>query len=311
MNNTPEKQIVIFSDTDGMHESKLKNAFEEEGFCTTRVSLMDCKIDSSQSPNGLIIPGMENELPRAAFVRAIPAGSFEEVTLRLDVLHALQECGVLVYNNARAIEKTVDKAMTSFLLHRAAIPAPFTWVCESESEAKEVVRQETGNGGQIVLKPLFGNCGRGLHLISELSDLPDKTEVNGVYYLQRFVPSMDNKGRDWRVFVIANQAVAAMERISDHWITNRARGGKCVAAVLTGEIRELAESAVRAINMNYAGVDIIRGRSGEYQVLEVNSVPAWRGLQSVSEKNITSLLAEDVSRICRESDKSSYPNRAS
>ena len=284
MNN---KHIIIFSDTDGMHESNLASAFAKHGVRASRVSLMDCQLGHTSGPSGLVIPGFGNSLPDAAFVRAIAAGSFEQVTFRLDILHALEECGVVVYNHARAIERTVDKGMTSFLLARAAVPSPETWVCGSEDEANEIVSRETAVGRKLVLKPLFGNCGRGLQLLHDASSLPGLEEVNGVYYLQNYIAATDNTGRDWRVLVIADRAITAMERISDHWITNRARGGKCFPAVLTGEIRELAEAASRAIGMNYAGVDIIRDANGNYLVLEVNSVPAWRGLQSVSEKNIS------------------------
>jgi RimK family alpha-L-glutamate ligase len=265
---------------------------------------MDCQLNYSVGGSGLVIPGFDNCLPDAAFVRAIPDGSFEQVTFRLDILHALEECGVLVYNNARAIERTVDKGMTSFLLARAGVPSPETWVCESKNDAQEIIDQELSINQKLVLKPLFGNCGRGLLLIDANSSLPDLDEVNGVYYLQRHICSADNKGRDWRVFVVANQAIAAMERISDHWITNRARGGKCFPAVLTTEIRELAEAASRAIDMNYAGVDIIRDTEGNYLVLEVNSVPAWRGLQCVIEKDIPQMLADDILSLCHASHNS-------
>lgn len=300
MNN---KNIIIFSDTDGLHESKLADAFALHGAQSSRISLVDCQINYSSKSSGLIIPGFDNCLPDAAFVRAIPDGSFEQVTFRLDILHALEESGVLVYNSARAIERTVDKGMTSFILARAGVPSPDTWVCESRETAREIVNRKTATNQNLVLKPLFGNCGRGLQLINVNSTLPDIEEVSGIYYLQKQVVGLDNKGRDWRVFVIADQAIAAMERISDHWITNRARGGKCFPALLTTEIRELAEAASRAVGMNYAGVDIIRDAEGNYLVLEVNSVPAWRGLQSVIEKDIPQMLADDLMSLCHASDQ--------
>jgi glutathione synthase/RimK-type ligase-like ATP-grasp enzyme len=46
--------------------------------------------------------------------------------MRLGILHALRELGVMVWNDARAIERCVDKSMTSFLLARSAIPTPDT-----------------------------------------------------------------------------------------------------------------------------------------------------------------------------------------
>ncbi len=292
------KHIVIFSDTDGLHEGSLSDAFDKQGASSSRVSLMDCQLNYGESATGLLLPGFHDTLPTAAFVRAIPDGSFEQVTFRLDILHALEACGVLVYNNARAIERTVDKGMTSFLLARDNIPSPASWVCESVSEARKIIEKETRADEKLVLKPLFGNCGRGLQLLDRSTPLPTAEEVDGVYYLQKQILHEGPQARDWRVLVIADKAIAAMERISDHWITNRARGGKCLPAVLTPEIRELAEAASRSVGTAYAGVDIIRDEQGKYLVLEVNSVPAWRGLQSVVEKNICQLLADDLLRRC-------------
>ena len=52
-------------------------------------------------------------------------------------------------------------------------------------------------------------------------------------------------------------------------------------------------AAMRAVDADYAGIDLIRTADGELQVLEVNSNPAWRGLQSVADINIAWAIAED------------------
>ena len=288
------KQTVIFSDNNGWHEQRLASAFNRYGAHTQVVSLKDCHIGFGQNPTGLFIPGFADTLPDAVFVRAVAAGSFEEVTFRLDILHALKHCGVIVYNDAVSIERTVDKAMTSFLLMQNRVPAPPVWVCENDEAARRVIHTQLKKGRSIVQKPLFGNCGRGLQLIDSEDYELDAELINGVYYLQQFIDQDDHNGRDWRVFVINHQAIATMERISEHWITNRARGGECLPAVLTPALRELAEAASKATGIRYGGVDIIRDAQGNYLVLEVNSVPAWRGLQSVCPADIAELLAKDL-----------------
>jgi glutathione synthase/RimK-type ligase-like ATP-grasp enzyme len=55
-------------------------------------------------------------------------------------------------------------------------------------------------------------------------------------------------------------------------------------------------AAMRAVDADYAGIDLIRTSAGELQVLEVNSNPAWRGLQSVADINIAWAIAEDFLR---------------
>ena len=288
------KNIVIFSENHGWHERQLANAFNRWGGKTQVVSLRDCHIGFEQDLTGIHIPGFDNTLPDATFVRAVATGSFEQVTFRLDILHALKNSGVIVYNDATSIERTVDKGMTSFLLIKNRIPTPPVWVCETAEAAAEVIETLLKNGRRIVQKPLFGNCGRGLKLIDSDHYELDTDLINGVYYLQQFIDQEGHNGRDWRVFVINHQAIAAMERISGHWVTNRARGGECLPAVLTPELRRLAEAAAKVTGISYGGVDIIRDKQGDYSVLEVNSVPAWRGLQSVCSMNIADLLAEDI-----------------
>jgi glutathione synthase/RimK-type ligase-like ATP-grasp enzyme len=115
----------------------------------------------------------------------------------------------------------------------------------------------------------------------------------GLFYLQRYVDSGDDS-HDFRVFVIAGKAVAAMRRSGITWLNNVHQGARC-EPVLLDEILlvRLAEDAVKALDMNYAGVDIIRDRNGRATVLEVNSIPAWKGLQSVTQTPIATRLVDD------------------
>ncbi|MGR8952890.1 MAG: alpha-L-glutamate ligase, partial [Gammaproteobacteria bacterium] len=48
------------------------------------------------------------------------------------------------------------------------------------------------------------------------------------------------------------------------------------------------------LEMDYAGVDIMLDREGHYTIIEVNSVPAWKGLESVCDVNVAALLAVDL-----------------
>ncbi len=286
------RRFAIMTDEPGWHGDELRAAFVLRGCEATFVSLADCRFDIG-APHGLIIPGFEG-LPDGVFVRSISAGTLEQITLRLGVLHALQELGVPVYNDARSIERSVDKSMTSFLLNLRGIPTPPTWVSESEPAARALVMRETAAARELVLKPLFGSQGKGLRRIADIRDLPSAHEMNGVFYLQRFIDCGEGNWHDWRVFVIGGRAVAAMIRRGKTWINNVAQGADCEAAELTSRLRNLAEGASRALGMDYAGIDVIRDPVAGYTVIEVNSIPAWKGLQAVCSLNIAQLLVDDL-----------------
>src|SRR5919108_107639 len=227
-------RIAIFVDDADWHTRRLKRAFAAQGSEPISLSLRDCGFAIDAGGPRLHVPGFADALPDAPLVRTIAAGSFEQVTMRLGVLHALRELGVPVYNDARAIERCVDKSMTSFLLHKAGLPTPSTWSVESLDQARRVVRAEARADRPLVLKPLFGSQGRGLRLIARSDDLPAAEDIGGVYYLQRFVRNNPPGWRDWRVFVIGRRAVAAMIRHGKHWRTNASQGARCEAAPASG-----------------------------------------------------------------------------
>lgn len=289
-------RVAIVTDEPGWHGARLRRAFRARGIDASHVSLTQCRLDIGSASQPVRLPGFDTALPDAVFVRGVPGGSLEQVILRLDVLHALRELGVPVYNDARAIERSVDKAMTSLLLRLRGLPTPPTWVTESIADARAIVLRETAAGHEIVSKPLFGSQGNGLLKIGPGGELPPAEAVDGVWYLQRYVGARDEASawQDWRVLVAGGRTVAAMKRHGRSWINNVAQGARCEPATLDEPLNRLAVDAARAVDMDYAGVDIIRGEDGRLQVLEVNSIPAWKGLQGVCRIDIAQALVDDL-----------------
>jgi tetrahydromethanopterin:alpha-L-glutamate ligase len=290
-------RIPIFTDEvetkGGWHGAQLAKAFAVRGVEAVFVSLRDCVMDLSQdlSKNAQLpiqIPHF-NTLPKAGFVRGIAGGTLQQIITRLNILHLLKMQGTMVYNDAKAIERTVDKAMTSFLLHQASIKTPQTWVCESRNAAHEIIADEIVNANkQLIIKPLFGSQGQGVRLVNSPYPLPMDKYVDGVFYLQTMIKA----AHDYRVFIINNKAIAAIRRSGEGWLHNVALGAEC-EAINDVDILILAEQSAQILNIAYCGVDIIRDADGVLYVLEVNSIPAWRGLQSVTQINIAQALVDD------------------
>ena len=292
------RRIPVFTDDPGWHGKRLKEAFAAQGWEAVFLSLKSCSLDLVSGSPGVTIPGFERGLPQGVFVRGVPGGTLQQVIARLDILHALRMLGVMVYNDVRAIERTVDKAMTSFLMHHHGVSTPATWVCESREHAQNVILRETMAGRPIVIKPLFGSQGQGVRRLESDSPFPVPMEahVDGLYYLQSYIDSGEGAWHDHRIFIIDGQPVGAMIRHGSSWVNNVAQGGRCERLPATGEIAELAVAASIAVGMDYCGVDVIRDRSGKLFVLEVNSIPAWKGLQGVVDFDVAQVLVRDFLR---------------
>ena len=286
------------TDETGWHTSRLRRALQARGCRSRCVDLADCRFETTWGAHGLVIPGFGRSLPDGVIVRGIAGGSFEQVTLRLGILHALRESGIAVYNDARAIERSVDKAMTAFLLHRGGVATPPTWTGESPAHARRRVMREAAAGREVVLKPLFGSQGNGLQRLGVATSLPDLDGYGSVAHLQRFVAPGEGHGYDWRILVIGGRVAAAMQRWGESWIHNAAQGARCIGAPAPEAFNTLALRACTALGLDYAGVDLVPDETAPEgaRVLEVNGIAAWQQLQRATGVDIAELLVEDLLR---------------
>ena len=236
-------------------------------------------------PDGTVLDELD-----LLIVRGLPRGSLEQVIFRMDALHVLAERGVRCVNRPRAIERTVDKSWAGALLALAGVPTPPTIVCERHDDAMLAFERL---GGDVVVKPLFGAMGNGIVRVED-RDLAHRVfralELERtVYYVQRTV-APDGR-RNLRVLVVDGDVAGAMERISDSWRANVARGARPRAVALSDEARALALAAAAALEVDVAGVDLLLTPDGAGFVLEVNGIPGWQALQSVCERDLTQLVA--------------------
>jgi RimK family alpha-L-glutamate ligase len=231
----------------------------------------------------------------AVLVRIVPRGSLEQIVFRMDALHRVEALGIPVVNPPAAIERTVDKLYTSFLLEDAGVPTPRTIVAERETDARAAFREL---GGDVVVKPLFGANGRGMVRVTD-EEIAFRVfralELErAVYYVQQTVP---HPGRDIRAFVIGGKVIAAAwryARAEGGWRTNLARGGRAEPAELSPEWAELCVRAAEAVGAEYAGVDLLPAADGRVWVLEVNGVPGWKGVQAATGVDVPAAILRHI-----------------
>jgi RimK family alpha-L-glutamate ligase len=224
-------------------------------------------------------------------VRPIGRGSLEELVFRMDILYRLERLGFRVINSPESIEHCVDKYDTLAILEENGIPVPKTAVTENVDEALEAF---SDLGSDVVVKPIFGSRGVGATRIIDpeiaATALAAVSFHHGVAYIQEFV----NHGySDIRAFVVGKRVVASMRRVAKSWKTNYSQGARPEPFEVDHTLEETAVKSARSIDCEIAGIDILEGSDGPV-VVDINSQPGWRGLQSVTTVNIADEIVDFV-----------------
>lgn len=210
--------------------------------------------------------------------------------------------GVSCLNAPEVIATCGDKLRTHLALTGAGLPTPRTQACFSTEQALQACEEI---GYPVVTKPTVGSWGR---LAARLNDRDAAEAVfehratlgdwtHGVLYVQELV---DKPGRDLRVFVIGGEVIAAIERRSEHWITNTARGASTANRALDPDLVTLAQAAARAVGGGQLAVDLIEDRSGDLIVLEVNHSMEFRNSIEVTGVDIPGRMVDDALARSRE-----------
>ena len=148
-----------------------------------------------------------------------------------------------------------------------------------------------------MIKPLFGSEGKGIVRVADEETayrVLRGWELNRyVYYIQEYIP---HNQEDVRAFVVGGKVAAAMRRRGEGWKTNYSKGAEVAPAVLSTEMKNLTLEAVRLIGLDYAGVDLMRSEDGRTYVVEINSIPGWRGLRKITQEDIPGCIVDHVLR---------------
>lgn len=202
--------------------------------------------------------------------------------------YALEKQGFRLFNKARAIELCDDKMMTYLALSNLCIEMPSTIAPPlnySLEETSQDYLEQIGKelGFPLVAKLNYGSLGNNVFLLQkndELKEFDSKSRQKPRLY-QRFIVS--SAGRDYRLIVVGGRFVAGMMRFNENdFRSNVAQGGKGYKVEIPASYIAMAEKAASALNLDYAGVDILVGPAGQPILCEVNSNAFIDGIEQTT-----------------------------
>ena len=213
------------------------------------------------------------------------------------LLRQFDTLGVYCLNTAEAISKSRDKLFASQLFSKNDIHIPITGFAKSPMDTKDLIRMV--NGAPLIIKLLESTQGKGV-VMAETNKAAESVinafkSVQTNILVQEFIKEAN--GQDIRCFVMNGKVVASMQRQAQkgEFRANIHQGGAASLVKITPEERKLAIKSAKVLNLDVAGVDIIRSNRGPL-LLEVNSSPGLEGIENTTGLDIANVLIETIER---------------
>ncbi len=195
--------------------------------------------------------------------------------------------GVFSSASSRGITRARNKVKTLQLLSRKKIPVVPTLITVNPATLEKQI--ELLGGPPVIIKLQEGTQGLGVMLAestrSARSVVDTLLHLDSDILVQKYIE--ESGGEDLRLFVVGQQVVGSMKRISatGDFRSNMHRGGSAEAIVPTAQETHMAVKAVKHLGLGIAGVDLVRSHNGPL-LLEVNASPGLEALEAATGKNI-------------------------
>jgi [lysine-biosynthesis-protein LysW]--L-2-aminoadipate ligase len=227
----------------------------------------------------------------------------------LYALQLFEGSGIGTVNTFETVRIGGDKLLTSKVLYDAGVPTPNVKVAFTKESALGAIEEM---GYPVVLKPVDGSWGRLMAKIENRTAaeaiLEHKAHLSSyyhtVFYIQEYVKKPD---RDIRAYVIGDQTIGAAYRVSEHWLTNAARGGRTIPCPITPELHDLCLKAAKAVGGQALAVDLMETADG-LTVHEVNCAMEFKASMQSIEANIPALLLSYCVKKAQEGSSKAKPS---
>ncbi len=285
--------ILIFSNPSQEQSTSADRLVEEgEKLGHTVHKLYEPKLSFSSTDSNIEILHENNPLPELDVIIARP-NFVEEPSLRSYAIQLLVKAGHKVTNNKPSMGWAKNKLTQHVLFEQHNLPCP-RWAIAREASQVSLLAEQISY--PVILKVAFGTHGKGIFYAENKETLDPIAEYLTIrdgnpLIVEEFIKEAERK--DLRVFVLGGKVTSAMERTAPKGDirANTSTGGTGTPVELTEAEIKLAEQAAQTLELDIAGVDIIRSKRGPL-LLEINSNPGFKELEKVTDENIAKAIIE-------------------
>lgn len=228
-----------------------------------------CKLKQIDIELAIVEEGIDFEqLPDVAIVR----------TMNPELSEKLEDKGVRVYNSSFLSRIANNKWKTYGYLKDRGIRLPETFLVSEDFVPPYY---------PMVLKPVGGKGGKDVEMINNIEEFKSyRQRVEGEIIAQRPVSDV---GKDLRVYVVGNEIVKAMLRVSrTDFRSNFCLGGAAREYSLSDWEKREVEKVMKQFDIGYAGLDFIFD-NGKIIFNEIEDVVGARMLYTYTDVDIVDI----------------------
>lgn len=209
----------------------------------------------------------------------------------------LERQGMRLFNSAEGIAVCDDKAETHIALLNQGIRMPKVYFGPKTFRTDECpcinyyLAAAKDMGYPCIVKECFGSFGQQVYLVHDKEELVSvvRSVFPRNFFLQEYIAS--SRGRDIRIHVAGDRAVAAMYRYNpSDFRANLTNGGKMKPYEPNARQEEMALKVCRILGLDFAGIDILFGEGDEPVFCEANSNAHFKNLYDCTGINV----ADDI-----------------
>jgi len=266
----------------------LRESIARRGWTLKEIEAKDLALEVSTSGLRVLYEGKEFN-PKAVIYRMV--GRF--LPLLAPILDYWISLGICVINSPIASMAAWSKMQSTIAFAKAGVPfldTVFTY--------PHILGDEIEKENPYVIKPIFGTKGHDIRFLNSKEETNNFLSSTYFYSDGLIVPPLmvqEDLGidvREIRAQVIGGKCVALMRRIppQDQRFSQNLEGGVNENLPLTHPAVELAEKTAKALDLDFAGIDLFETKDGTCLVSEANGSPGWVGLEVVSGVSVSDAL---------------------
>jgi len=213
------------------------------------------------------------------------------------VIRQLELMGIYTATRSEALIMARDKLKCLQILSANGIAVPRTVIAGMPEALPRLI--DNLGGPPVVVKMLESTHGVGVILAeSRNTAIPIVeafTKLGQPVILQEYIE--EASGTDIRAFVVGKRVVASMLRRAQvgEFRSNMHLGATASPIALTPEEEKIVLESARLMNLDIAGVDILRSKRGPL-VMEVNASPGLEGIETTTKVDIAGAIIENLER---------------